>query len=45
MGHFAPMFQNKPSVVPYPTELLSGHSQPNPTHVEYTNIVVKKFLH
>ena len=28
-----------------PTKFLIGNSQPNPTHVEYTNIVVKKFLH
>ena len=25
------------------TEFLIGNSQPNPTHVEYTNIVVKNF--
>ena len=31
--------------VPYPTIFLRGHSQPNPTNVQYTNIVVKNFLH
>ena len=31
--------------IPYPTVFLGGHSQPNPTHVEHTNILVKNFLH
>ena len=30
--------------IPYLTEFLIGHSQPNPTHVEYTNIVVESFF-
>ena len=29
--------------MPYPTILQGRHSQPNPTHIEYTTIVVENF--
>ena len=28
-----------------PTTFLGGHSQPNPTHIEYTTVMVENFLH
>ena len=31
--------------LPYPTMFLGQHSQPNPTHIEYTTIVAENFLH
>ena len=31
--------------IPYPIIFLRQHTQPNPTHNEYTTIVVKKILH